>query len=258
MKPYIVIPHYIITDELQQLAEQTIKSMRNTSDVFIVSVDDGSPNDTSFLKDISDKVITLKENSGFAVATNTGLQWCIDNGAEYIGCANNDIEVYQGWLEALIEPFDKFQDVGITGLVSTKDKNEAKRCAGSKLTHGGLLNSHMQSGGLWLSHSRVLRDVGLFDERFEVGGEEDVDLFLRLRDTYGYLIVMSDKACFWHKEGATRWNEDIEGFKQRNKDIEQLNYDKFAEKWGFDIRTKGLRFYEEVLEAGGERNPDYL
>lgn len=246
-KPIIVIPHYIITEELKQLATNTIKGMRDTADVYIVSVDDGSPLDTSFLRPISDIVITQDENMGFAKTCNNGLEYALEQKAHYIGCANNDIEVQDGWLEALIEPYKKWDNVGITGLVGTKDRKELKE-PGRKITEGGLLDEKMQSGGLWLSTKPVLQKVGLFDERFEVGGEEDVDLFLRMRDTFGLLIIMSDKSIFWHKEGATRWNDEIGGFKERNQAIEQNNYDRFAAKWGFDIRERGLNFYEHTLE----------
>lgn len=249
-KPVIVIPHYIATHELRRLAENTIRSMRETADVYIISVSDGSPLDISFLLDISDDVVIIGKNSGFAVACNAGLERALDvEGAYYIGCANNDIEVYEGWIEALIEPFEKWDDVGITGLVSSKDKDEASRARGRKITQGGLLNHHMQSGGLWMSVKPVLEHVGLFDERFEVGGEEDVDLFMRMHDKFGLKLIMSDKSMFWHKEGATRWNDEVEpDYKAKNKAIEEKNYAKYAEKWGYDIRERGIPFYEEILE----------
>lgn len=248
------MPHYIITDELRELAKVAIDSIKSTSTTKVISVDDGSPLDTSFLEDHSDHTIHLKKNSGFGKACNAGFRYVLSkDDASFIGCANNDIEVYQGWVDALIEPYGKWPDVGITGLVASKDKAIAEASRGRKITQGGLLNDHMQSGGLWLM-SRMSFDAvydkklnTLFDERFAIGGEEDVDLFLRVREA-GYGMVMSDKSCFWHKEGATRWNEEIAGFKERNKKIEDNNYDKFAEKWGYDIRQRGLRFTEEVLE----------
>lgn len=247
MSVSVVMPHYIATRELRELATKAIQSMRKTSDVYIISVDDGSPMDVDFLRPISDIVITMDENSGFAKACNAGLEYALEQGHHYIGCANNDIEVEKGWLEALIEPFTRWDNVGITGLVGTKDREKVKD-VGRKITEGGLLDEKMQSGGLWLSTKPVLREVGLFDEQFEVGGEEDVDLFLRIRDEHKKLIVMSDKSIFWHKEGATRWNEELEGFKERNKAAEDKNYERFADKWGFDIRERGLNFYEHVLE----------
>lgn len=246
MKPLFVMPHYIATEELRRLAIDAMVSMKK-ADIFLLSIDDGSPLDAAFLADYSDKVIKMPENSGFAKAVNTGLRWALDNGYRYIGQANNDIEVYDGWLEALLEPFEKWGDTGITGIVHSQDREEAKRSKGRKITEGGLLNGRMQNGGLWLSSHAVLSDVGIFDERFEMGGEEDVDLFMRMAEK-GYKLVMSDKSMFWHKEGATRWNTELDGFKDKNKAIEAKNYERYKEKWGYDIRERGIPFYEEVLE----------
>lgn len=261
MKVAIVIPHYIATSELVRLATNTINSIHKTSDVFVISVDDGSPTDTGFLEVSSDHTIHLKENGGFAVACNTGFEWAIEHDFEYIGCANNDIEVYGDWLEQMLRPFVLFEQVGLTGLISSKERVidgvPIEKYVVPKMTEGGLLNHYMQSGGLLLSTKKVLEDVGLYDERFKIGGEEDVDLFLRIRDKYK--IVMSGYSCFWHKEGATRWNDEIEsGFREKNKQLEQTNYDSFKEKWGWDIRTDGLHFYEDVLEERGKIIGDEL
>jgi GT2 family glycosyltransferase len=91
MKTAIIIPNYIATEELRNLATNAIKSMRATSDVFIICVNDGSPLNVSFLEELADHTIHLQENSGFAVASNTGLRYALEQGFDYIGCANNDI-----------------------------------------------------------------------------------------------------------------------------------------------------------------------
>lgn len=252
------MPHYIATEELKTLATNAINSMRKTSDVFIISIDDGSPMTTFFLDDLSDKTIHLKQNSGFAKATNAGFDWALKQDVKYIGCANNDIEVFDGWLEALLEPFDKWNNTGITGITHDVDRRVGETFKGTKITEGGLIGDRMQNGGLWMSTKKVLTKVlengKVFDEQFLIGGEEDVDLFLRLRDKLKLPIIMSNKSVIWHKEGATRWNDEImPGFAQRNRDIEQTNYDKFAKKWGFDIRERGLTFYEHILEEGSNQ-----
>lgn len=251
MKPAIVIPNYIATEELKQLSINTIKSMRDTSNVHIIAVDDGSPMDTSFLDKIADVTIHSPTNNGFAITCNKGFELALANGYKFIGCANNDIEVFDGWIENLLYPFHAYEDCGITGLISSKERiidgTPINKFQIPKLTSGGLLNHWMQSGGLLMTKADVLNDIGLYDESFIYGGEEDVDLFLRCREKYQ--IIMSGYSCFWHKEGATRWNDEIEpGYKERNKKIEEGNYDLFEKKWGWDIRKEGLHFYEEVLE----------
>ena len=253
---YIVIPCYIATEELAELTRRTIKSFKETSECYIIAVDDGSP-----MKDIdADEVLVNETNMGFAKTCNKGLKRALKlaTNDDYIVCANNDIYVFDGWDRAMTEPFERFERVGITGLISAPDYDVSdgkfrgkliKDFKVNKITEGGLLDGWMQSGGLWMTTPSVLKEIGLFDEQFEVGGEEDVDLFLRCRDYFDYKIVMSGKSCFWHREGATRWNDNVEkGYKEKNKAIEQKNYDRFSEKWGFDIRTEGLRFYENIIK----------
>lgn len=256
MQTYVVIPHYIVTNELKELATNAIKSIKQTSDVIVVSVDDGSPMDTTFLKELSDEYVRNDENSGFAITCNNGFRHVFEKekGDCYIVCANNDIEVFKGWLEAMVDPFNRWNDVGITGLISSKEKiidgvpiqEYQKRW----ITTGGQLNDWMQSGGLWMSKKSILEKIGLFDEQFIRGGYEDVDLFLRCRDTYGLQIIMSGFSCFWHKEGATRWNCENNGFVndfgRESKAIEVENLQKFINKWGYNPHIRSIWFNNEI------------
>jgi GT2 family glycosyltransferase len=245
MKTYIVIPQYIVNDELAELSSNMIKSVRKTEpDIVVVSVDDASTQDTKFLKDLSDVYLRNKANSGFAKTCNVGFRWVFENTKEdcYIICANNDIEVFGDWFKHLKEPFDLFDNVSITGLISSKyrifgDGTRIEDFNIQKITDGGRLEDWMQSGGLWMSKKSILQEIGIFDECFEVGGFEDVDLFLRARDTYGKRIIMSGKSCFWHKEGATRWEDKV---KAKNKAIEVHNHQRFIDKWKYDPNTRDV------------------
>jgi GT2 family glycosyltransferase len=240
-KVYVIIPHYIMTDELKDLATNAIKSFRESyPEAIIISVDDGSPMDTTFLKDLSDVFLQNKENSGFAKTCNNGFKWVLYNNDDedaYIICANNDIIINKKTIPALIEPFDLFENVAITGIISTTSKDwegiPLEEASIGRITEGGLLRDRMQDGGLWMSTKKVLKKIGLFDEQFLRGGFEDVDLFLRARDSFGMKIVMSGHGIYWHKQGATRWNT-INGFNHASKEIENDNYVKFRNKWKFD------------------------
>lgn len=255
MKTYIVIPSYIIAEGLKTLAINAIKSFRASSDnIVIISVDDGSPMDTVFLKDISDVFIKNEKNSGFAVTCNNGFKWIFKNEKEncYIVCANNDIEVYQGWQESMIEPFSKFENVAITGLISSKSRLiEGNIPIGKyqfkRISEGGLLGDWMQSGGLWMSTKDILQKIGILDERFLRGGYEDIDIFLRARDTFGMKIIMSGLSMFWHKEGATRWNNEfINDFGKESKEMEEDNLKRFIDKWKFSPQDRQVFYEKEV------------
>ncbi len=237
------MPNYIVTEELKDYATAAIKSFRDSwKDFELIVVDDGSPMDTTFLKELADIYIRNEKNSGFAISCNNGFKRAFkelgdENG--YIVCANNDIEVYPRSQEELIFPHNEFDNVAITGIchrsIKEVDGKHLSEIRESKIVEGGQA-AVMQDGGLWMSTKKVLKKVGLFDEQFIRGGLEDVDLFLRMRDTFGMKIIMSQRAWYYHAEGKTRWNqtknEYINNFNITSKQLEAGNMKKFQEKWG--------------------------
>ncbi len=251
------MPHYIVTEELKSLATNAIKSFKEYApDVIVISVDDGSPMDTKFLKELSDVYIRNENNSGFAITCNNGFKWVLDNDKEdaYIICANNDIEINEKVVSALIYPFNRWAEVAFTGIVSTKGREyEGKpldEFNWNCISEGGLLRDRMQDGGLWCSTKKVLDKIGLFDEQFIRGGYEDVDIFLRARDTFGMKLIMSGMAAYWHKQGATRWNCEKNGyindFGIESKSIESENLTRFIKKWGYNPHNKTIWFEREI------------
>lgn len=269
IKTYVVIPHYIVNDELRELATNAIASYRKASpDAIIISVDDGSTADTMFLKELSDYYICNEKNSGFAITCNNGFlkafELIKESGDDdaYLVCSNNDLEVYAGWDKAMKDPFKRWDNVAITGLISFKGKIIEGNIPIEKyqlrvITDGGLLRGWMQSGGLWMSTKTVLDKIGIvdnrgilvFDEQFERGGFEDIDLFLRARDLWGMRIIMSGFSAFWHKEGATRWGIDLGGFNLESKGYESRNEKKFFAKWGNKYINRQI-WYEKELHNG--------
>ena len=80
MKTFVIINHYILNEEIKKMALETIKSFRDTSDVIICSVDDGSPVDTDEIRQASDYFARLDKNSGFAISANKGLRFVLETG----------------------------------------------------------------------------------------------------------------------------------------------------------------------------------
>lgn len=244
MRHFVVMPIYAVSERLLTLTLNAIKSFKDTEpSVAVVAVIDGPaiPGAVEQIQAVSDHIFVKEFNTGFANTCNTGfkLVFSLLDGADgYIICANNDIEVFPGWLQAMQRPFGMFDRVGMTGLISSKERIiDGKPISERKIqriTDGGRLDDWMMSGGLWMARAETLRQVGLFDEQFLRGGLEDVDLFLRVRDKHNLRIIMSGESCFWHAEGATRWSDDAgAGFGKESKAIEDENLKKFIKKWGF-------------------------
>lgn len=263
MRTYVVMPHYLITPQLIKYATRAIESIKESSDAIVISVDDGSPLDGTEIARVSDYYLKNEKNMGFAPTCNRGFKWVFEHEKEdcYIICANNDIEVYKGFLEALKEPFEKIDNVAVSGIIHTRffDNNgepifdgiHPKDYRGIETTQGGMCKDFMQDGGLWCSKKSVLEKVGIFDEQFIRGGYEDVDLFLRMRDTFGMRIIMSDKRMYFHREGATRWNSiqtnQVNNFGRESKNIEGENLEKFINKWKFNPHSRQVWRTEPLI-----------
>jgi len=93
--------------------------------------------------------------------------------------------------------------------------------------------------------------IEIYSEQFIRGGYEDVDLFLRMRDTFGMSIIMSARKWYWHKEGATRWNCENNGiindFGKESKNIEIDNLGRFIQKWGFNPHQRQIWYSKEIV-----------
>ena len=252
MKTFVIIPQMLITDELVQLSSNAIDSFRQ-NDVYIISVDDAGeyPKAKGALEVMakSDLVLTNKKNEGFGRTCNRGFNWIFQNTREdvFIICANNDIEIEENSIKELQRPFGMFENVALTGICSTTEREiegkKLKDYSRPVMTEGGLLGDRMSDGGLWCSKKSILEKIGIFDEQFAGGGQEDIDLFLRARDTFGMKIIMSGFGWYWHKQGQTRWNS---GMKQEYKEIEEENRKKLTQKLGYNPQNRQV-FRETVI-----------
>lgn len=250
-KLYIVIPHYVITEHVAELARNTIKSFKNTSDCTVINCDDCSPYDTSFLKEMPDVYIRNKENLGFAANCNVGFKWILENEKDdcYIVCANNDIEVFPNWFKWLkyaleIGKGDMVGGLGFKGRmvegrpIEEYETNPGSKFTGNYITEGGRLDDWLFPGGFFMTTKKALEEEGLFDEGFKHGGYEDVDLFLRFK-SHGKRLVMTPKVAYWHEEGATRFSEQEKG-RQAGAEVGNLSY--FLNKWKFQPHQNILQY----------------
>jgi len=246
------MPHYIITKHVADLARQAIKSFKETCDCILISCDDESPyEDIDFLKEMSDVYIRNEKNRGFAGNCNVGFRWILDNVKEEcnVVCVNNDVEVFDGWLEEFNHLMDMATGDMIGGLgyrsriVEGMPLEQYKTNPGSKYTNryystGGRLEDWMFPGGFYMMRKSVLEDIGLLDEGFIHGGYEDIDFFLRCQEG-GKNMIITPKVAYWHEEGATRFSEQEKG---KQQDVEPQNLQYFLKKWNFQPHHNILQF----------------
>jgi len=167
------------------------------------------------------KIIKNQENLGFAQGNNVGIQYALDNKADYIALLNQDTRVEPDWLEKLIKKMEADKKIASSQptilLWPDKDKinslgNEI-HFLGFGFTRGNgenisFLNKNdlnkddikevtYCSGAACVFRVEALKQVGLFDERLFMY-HEDLDLGWRFR-LAGYKNVLVSEAVIYHE-----------------------------------------------------------
>lgn len=163
-------------------------------------------------------VIALAENRGFAAGMNVGIRAALDDGADCVLVANNDVLVAPNLLTELVRACG--DDVAIAAPLVLSMKEPKRIWSSGFRRHPALLEMRgglrgrpideapsgpvevdYVTGCLMLIRSDLLRAVGLFDERFFFY-YEDLDLCLRAQ-RHGQRILTIPSAVAWHAGGAT-------------------------------------------------------
>lgn len=196
----------------------------------IVVVDNGSTDDSKELlaeyhHKHKDKVSVVYNqlNFGFAGGVNTGIEWAMNEGYEYVALFNNDATADSEWLRNLVAAIAP-KHIGIaTGLLLHKDGKTIDstgeiysswnlafpRNRGDKVDKAAAAGFVFgASGGASLYKTAMFRDIGLFDEDF-FAYYEDVDISFRAQ-LAGWKVAYTPKAIAYHKQGAT--SKKIPGF----------------------------------------------
>jgi GT2 family glycosyltransferase len=175
-----------------------LKERTPREDYELILIDNGStlsgeiPNAeggvTSFWE-MGDVVIKNPSNLGFGPACNQGFG--IARG-EYIVCINNDILVWPGWLDALLNVFQQplRPPVGMVMpalIPDLRDFREALKLENPNFSlHAGKYGAAAEFGSLWVMKKELMdeikrKDGFVFDEKFLLGMGEDRDLYKRVR-----------------------------------------------------------------------------
>ncbi len=158
------------------------------------------------------QVLELPANRGFGAGVNAGAA---AGSGEALVLVNDDVEVREGFLEALVAPLREDPRCGMVAAMTTLPEGEAVDAFGieldvtlaayNRLRHElpgarpGILA--MPSGGAAAYRRSAFEQVGGFDERLFAYGE-DLDLGLRLR-LRGWTAAEAPRARGTHVGGAS-------------------------------------------------------
>lgn len=228
--------------------DSTIRCIESISDhtknYEIIWVDNGSGEESiknvkSILEsnNVPYRLISNKINLGFVKGTNQGIKEALRCECDYFAFVNNDIEVYEGWLDTLIGVAEQDEKIGIVGPISSvgtglqavnnlphqypdifsdipKYDNNPKDFSGIiKNRYSGVNKEILTNIAFFCALLRrsAVEDVGLLDEGYGMGYFDDNDYCERLL-LGGWKIFIAAEVFVFHNHGKTFKSE----FEQTN------------------------------------------
>ena len=208
----------------------------------VIVVDDASaPETVEMLERVEHvRVVRNDVNQGFLRTSNRGVAAAR---GEHILLLNNDTEVQEGWLRALLDALESRDDVGAVGAKLLLPGGRVQEAGGIVWRDGGarhvgrdqhpdeaalnyLREVDYCSGACLLVRGDVLRELGGFDERYAPAYYEDADLCFELR-ARGLRVLYQPRAVVVHHEGTSHGLDVTQGVKAH----QVTNARQFAEKW---------------------------
>lgn len=218
MNTSIVMPLYLREESHKDLVIQTLESIRDGGGEYeLILVDDGSPLDTEFTKELIDVHIRHPKNSGISAAWNTGMR---ASKGEYVVIVNDDIKVPSGWLKKLKQGFG----TPMTGV--TAPKRGGPHVEPKIEDEMAFANHKFYPGYCFMLKKDVFFKP--FDEQFRTNCG-DTDYWHRIREA-GFKCVRVGLNV-WHKEGGVLHGMDYGTISKESIKL-------FEDKWGFNPQKK--------------------
>jgi GT2 family glycosyltransferase len=241
MKVSVVVLNYNGMEHL----DVCLKSLANQAfkDYEIIVADNGSTDGSvDFIREnfLDVHVMEHGENLGFARGNNLAMAAAIKNGATHVALLNNDTEVDENWLGAMVSAVESSPEIGaVQSKMLLFDERNKINSGGGEVNFTGHawpvglfeddVGQHKQReielacAGSMLIKTTVFEEVGLFDEDYFIY-HEDTDLSWRIR-LAGYKILFVPGSVVYHKYSASFENKEKYYLLERNRQLTLLkNY----------------------------------
>jgi len=187
----VAILAYNFNEDLAQLTENAINSVRATNMGKLVILDNASTVRAGMLRALSDVCVVNKTNLGYPAAVNQGMAL---TESKYVAISNNDIRVSTDWVEVSNEIFANPKVGSVHFRMIPYDQPIVK---GSDVWVGG------KERWCHSSFFVVRRDAFQgYDVAYGAGGYDDYSHHQRMRDA-GWIQAYTNKCSFQHMDSIT-------------------------------------------------------
>jgi GT2 family glycosyltransferase len=268
----IVIPFFNKSELTIQCLSSVISTM--TLDCVLIIVDDGSDRDhsekvLSYLHERKAVFKFLKKdfNEGFKKAVRAGIRRCE---SKYVILLNNDTITTPGFDYKLTRLLESFPDIKAVGPVSNHPTDlfqfrpilkDVKFETVSAIDDQDLLwndPDHLPGKqqftytpyltGMCLAIDRFFfESIGIFDDIYEHGYFEDLDLCCQIREK-GYRLAIAEDCFVFHHGHATYRQKAVE---EKHRIIWN-NFDRFTDRWSHISEHNELL---QKMEFAGKHDP---
>ena len=202
-KVSVIVPAYNAAETIRACIDSLLELNYPKAELELVVVNNASSDATaSILQEYGDRIRVLEESKrGPAAARNRGIR---DASGEVVAFTDADCIVDKEWLRSLIRSLTESR-VGIVGgtILAQRPCNEIARFGEAIHDHKLAIKTFKPAAVItmnWASRTSVLREVGLFDEKFLRC--EDVDLSYRILQA-GYRFDFARDAVVYHRNENT-------------------------------------------------------
>lgn len=210
MNVYVVIGQYNHVEHTLGAIE-SLRGQISMSNIIVV--DGGASEDVEVLTRLPIILIREQQNLGYGHLVNVGVKRAEENGAEAVLILNNDVIVGDGMVQELAHDVKGLNFRGVVGPTMYDRHGHIWFSGGRRSTlrgnvyhqtsHGSrhLIHSTFLSGCAMMIPTRVVREVGYFDESYFMY-YEDADFSSRC-EALGVPLVTCGKARLTHLVGAS-------------------------------------------------------
>jgi GT2 family glycosyltransferase len=227
----------------------------------VIVVDDASPDETVFLPSVVSgavRVIRQPRNGGFIESCNAGAA---ASRGTYLLFLNNDTEVKEGWLDALLDTFAELPEAGLVGSKLLNPDGTVQEAGGIVWRLGDgwnygrglrpddprvsyLRDADYVSGAAIMLPRALFEELGGFDRHYAPAYYEDTDLAFRIRQS-GRRVLYQPLSEVVHHEGVTS-GTDVHGSGAKRHQL--VNGRRFFDRWRDTLAAHRLNGEQPELE----------